>query len=136
MPPARERVFGKRERESFRYVIDTLRTEITDLRGQLLREREAWAKEKRELLDRILAVTAPGGLRELTRTALPTTTLPPLGRGPVTTGNQRPERLHYPTGAIKTPYPSVPASPPHVPGLHETLHDAEVVAVVDKAKQE
>jgi hypothetical protein len=57
----------------------TLRAEISDLRQQLREERE----ERKALIDRLIAATAPGALREARR-------VPPApGEGPADTGLKR-----------------------------------------------
>jgi hypothetical protein len=48
-------------------VLTVLRAENSDLRQTLRDEREAWAKERQTLVDRIVALANPAILRELRR---------------------------------------------------------------------
>lgn len=51
-------------------VLLVLRAENSDLRQTLRSEREAWAVERQELIDRIVALANPAILRELRRDAV------------------------------------------------------------------
>lgn len=58
-----------------------LRAHIQDLTDLQLKEREAMIAERKELLDRILALTAPAALRESRRPPGETVTTSPMSQG-------------------------------------------------------
>lgn len=115
-------MFGSRRFES---VLAALRAENSDLRAQLRQERESWSTERQTLVDRILALSAPGALREVRR-VLPATPEPKVG------GHAAPRRLNYPGYA---PYlrPPSPASPPSTPGSLP-LTDVQKADVIAQAE--
>lgn len=53
---------------SAQLVLSALQAENSDLRAQLLRERAQYEEERRNLIDRLLAVTNAPALREVRRT--------------------------------------------------------------------
>lgn len=103
-----------------------LLAENTDLRAALRQERAQHAEQLRLLLDRILALTAPGGLREVKREPLATTRQESAGA--VTT----PRSINYP-GANPRPRRPFPPTPPQVPGT-STLTPIQAEALAETLK--
>lgn len=101
-------------------LIAALQAENSDLRSTLRRERDAWAAQNQSLVDRILALTAPGGLREVKRDP----SQPRPAEPPAT-----PRRFHYP-GDRPSSYPALPAQPPQV---SDPLTDAQLLDIMDKS---
>lgn len=108
-------MFGK----TLTNIVAALRAENTDLRQQLRLERESWSTERQKLLDRILALTAPGALREVAR--------PTPAQRPLETPSA-PRRLHYP-GDYSNSYPALRAQPPTV---SDSLTDIQVKSIVER----
>lgn len=52
-------------------------SELTDLRAQVREDKEAWALERKQLLDRIMVLTKPGALREMSPRPLSPNVLEP-----------------------------------------------------------
>lgn len=103
--------------------LSALQAENTDLR-QLLRELQAQHSAERQLLlDRIMALTAPGGLREVKR-APSATSAAPEAADP--TGS-KPRTFIHPGGHLKS-HPPFPSRPPQLPG---SLTDNAVRDVVN-----
>ena len=111
-------MFGRRQTDQ---LLVTLRAENSDLRAQLRLEREQRAEEHLKLVDRILALSAPGALREARRVPSPS---PEPQAGPVS--SQR-GRLHFP-GHVPYLRPPSPATPPTVPG-RTPLTDSQIEAI-------
>ena len=108
-------------------VLAALQAENSDLRQQLRAEREKWEGEREKLLDRILALSAPGALREVRRAPSPH---PQEPMGPP--GASRRQRLHFPgyTTDTRPPSPSTPPSAPaHAP---HTLTDSQAAEAISK----
>lgn len=59
-------------------------SELTDLRAQTREDKEAWALERKQLLDRIMILTRPGVLREMAPRPAP---LPDVSNGTATRPN-------------------------------------------------
>ena len=84
-------------------LIAALRAELSDLRTRYQQVLDQGAEERRALVDRILALTHPGALREVKRT--------PLGEQ---SAPANPRRIHYPgtDTRVAPPPPSKPLFPP------------------------
>jgi hypothetical protein len=76
-------------------------SELTDLRDQYRREREAWDAERKELLDRIMALTSPGAMRQFRQ---PAKSPPPLPKEPAK------RRVNFP--GVFRPDTRPPSRPP------------------------
>ncbi len=112
-------MFGK----TLANIVAALRAENTDLRQQLRLEREQWSQERLKLLDRLLALTAPGALREVAPRQTPT--------GPkVETTPKAPRRLNIPGVAFDT-YPPLRGQPPSVP---DSITDQALSDIVERGK--
>lgn len=111
-------MFGSRRTEA---ALAALQAENSDLRLQLRTERDQFAQERQQLLDRLLAVSVPNALREVRRA--PT-------RGPGTTFDvpQQRRRLHYPGEGVPTMRPPDPPSLP-TPGT-TPLTDAQLRTII------
>lgn len=101
-----------------------LQAENSDLRAQLLRERAQFAEERQHLLDRLLAMTNPGALREVRRA--PHQEPARLNRPE----SKRPPVRHFPVDPVPSLRPPSPPSPP-VPGT-VSLTDAQLRAVASQ----
>jgi hypothetical protein len=60
-------VFGRRRVHELENLVVLLRSEVSDLRSALREERAAFAAERIQLVDRLLARDAPHALREVRR---------------------------------------------------------------------
>jgi len=117
-------MFGSRRTEA---ALAALQAENSDLRLQLRTERAQFAEERQNLLDRLLALTEPGALREVRRAPSP---------GPVPTPSPehaRRRRLNYPSSAAPSVRPPDPATPP-TPGTRP-LTDSQVQSVLQAAQE-
>lgn len=118
-------MFGWRQRPNKEdAAFQALAAENTDLRRALREERQAHTAEVQGLLDRIMALTAPGAVRELKRQP-PSTSPEPVEP----TTSSRP-RIRYP-GLSHISRPPLPATPPQVPGSSQ-LTPRQVEALFEK----
>lgn len=96
-------MFGSKALER---ALSALVAENTDLRRSLNDERQRWAEERQQLLDRLIACTNPAATRELKRQ--PTTTPPSTPAVQVQTTDNRPRRINFPGYSNSTPLPPYP----------------------------
>lgn len=68
-------------------IIALLRAEVADLRSELSRVNVGHREERQKLLDRILALTSPNALHQVTE---------PLSRKAAPNPNSIPPRIHWP----------------------------------------
>lgn len=80
-------------------LIAILRSELSDLRAAVSREREQFEADRRELLDRVIALAQPLVLREMRRTS--------PGTAPTPATN----RVRYPGGDLRVAPPYLPFKP-------------------------
>lgn len=87
-------------------LIATLRSEISDMKDERKLERAQFESDRRELLDRIIALTNPLVLREMRRTS--------PGEPAVPASIPQSRRLHYPgsDARVLPPPPIRPVTPP------------------------
>lgn len=101
--------------------LQALQAENSDLRAALRLEREQFAAERKQLLDRIMVLSAPTSYRELTRQ--------PDVRKIQGSDELQPKvrHLHYPGDRPLTP-PALPRRPPQISGT--SITDNEAIALL------
>lgn len=93
-------------------LIATLRAELSDLKEQHRQDRVQWESDRRELIDRVMALTAPAALRGVRRT-------PPGELLVPASGPPERRRINYPgsDARVLPPYPpNWPVAPPQGDG--------------------
>lgn len=105
-------MFTSRRTRELENLVTLLKSENSDLRAVLREERD----ERSRLLDRIMALTSPGALREVSRPPREPVAVPPVSQPPTM------RRLHFPGYEPDTRPPS-PTTPPQA-----SLSDLQVAA--------
>lgn len=103
-------MFGSKASER---AMAALVAENTDLRRSLRDERERWATERQQLLDKLIACVNPAATRELSRAA---NTTPPSPSIEVKSKTEmRPRRINFPgysNAVALPPYPALAVEEP------------------------